>query len=89
MAQTRTTLLAALNVLLNLLTAVQATPKLVPRATGSLDTWLSSETSVALDGVLDNIGSSGAYTDGVSSGIVIASPSKVDPDCTSLLLLRP
>ncbi|OKL59128.1 Glucoamylase [Talaromyces atroroseus] len=67
---------------LNLLAVGQAAAafELVPRATGSLDTWLTSETSVALDGVLDNIGASGAFTEGVIEGLVIASPSKVDPD---------
>jgi glucoamylase len=46
-----------------------------------LDSWLATETSTALQGVLDNIGSGGANTAGVSSGFVIASPSKSNPDC--------
>ncbi|KAN0075811.1 Six-hairpin glycosidase-like protein [Elaphomyces granulatus] len=45
-----------------------------------LDSWLATETSTALQGVLDNIGSGGANTAGVSSGFVIASPSKSNPD---------
>jgi glucoamylase len=73
--------LAALNLL-----AVTQAAKFVPRATGSLDTWLASETSIALNGVLDNIGSSGAFTEGISSGVVVASPSQVDPDCKSSLV---
>lgn len=51
------------------------------RATGSLDTWLATETSVARQGILDNIGSSGAYAASAKSGIVVASPSTNTPDC--------
>lgn len=53
----------------------------VPRATGSLDSFLSSETPIALQGLLDNIGPDGAFTAGARPGIVIASPSKSDPNC--------
>ncbi|KAJ5691682.1 hypothetical protein N7488_012417 [Penicillium malachiteum] len=53
---------------------------LTPRATSSLDTWLASETTVARTGILDNIGSSGAYAASAKSGIVIASPSTDSPD---------
>ncbi|KAJ5369544.1 hypothetical protein N7509_014156 [Penicillium cosmopolitanum] len=61
--------------------AVLAAPQLAPRATGSLDAWLASETAVAREGILDNIGSSGAYAKSSGSGIVIASPSTDSPDC--------
>ncbi|EEA23089.1 glycoside hydrolase 15 protein [Talaromyces marneffei ATCC 18224] len=72
-----TTALAALN----LLTLVQgAAVQFAPRASGSLDTWLASETPVALQGVLNNIGSSGAFTEGADAGSVLASPSKADPN---------
>ena len=50
------------------------------RATGSLTSWLSSESSVALAGVLANIGSSGSRASGARPGIVVASPSKSNPD---------
>ncbi|KAJ5799088.1 CAZyme family GH15 and CBM20 [Penicillium psychrosexuale] len=61
--------------------AVVAAPQiLVPRATGSLDTWLVSETAVAKQGILDNIGSAGAYAATAKPGIVVASPSTSDPD---------
>ncbi|CAI7588878.1 unnamed protein product [Penicillium pancosmium] len=59
---------------------VLAAPQLAPRATGSLDTWLASETAVAREGILGNIGSSGAYAKSSGSGIVIASPSTDSPD---------
>ncbi|KAL4919494.1 Six-hairpin glycosidase-like protein [Aspergillus aurantiobrunneus] len=57
-----------------------ATPLLDPRATGSLDTWLATETPIALNGVLNNIGSGGAYAASADPGIVIASPSTSGPD---------
>jgi glucoamylase len=55
----------------------------IPRATGSLDSFLATETPIALQGLLNNIGPSGTFTAGVSPGIVIASPSKSDPNCKS------
>ena len=64
--------------------AAVAAPQLAARATGSLDTWLASETTVARQGILDNIGSSGAYAASASPGIVIASPSTSSPDCKGL-----
>lgn len=57
-----------------------AAPQLSPRAT-SLDSWLSSETTFSLNGILANIGSSGAYSKSAASGAVIASPSTSNPDC--------
>ena len=59
-----------------------AAPKLVSRA--NLDTWLDSETTFSLNGILDNIGASGAYAQSAKPGIVIASPSTSNPDCTSI-----
>jgi glucoamylase len=64
-------------------TVLAAPQMLAPRATGSLDTWLASETTVARTGILDNIGSGGAYAATVKSGIVLASPSTDSPDCES------
>jgi glucoamylase len=60
--------------------AVLAAPQLAPRATDSLDTWLASEVPFAKEGILDNIGSDGAYAKSSKSGIVIASPSTSNPD---------
>ncbi|KAJ5212773.1 uncharacterized protein N7498_004419 [Penicillium cinerascens] len=60
--------------------AVLAAPHLEARATGSLDTWLASETSVARQGILHNIGASGVYAASAKPGIVIASPSTDNPD---------
>lgn len=51
------------------------------RATGSLDSWLTSESPVAQEGVLNNIGAKGVKVPGASAGVVVASPSKVNPNC--------
>lgn len=47
----------------------------------ALNTFVSSEKIVALQAVLNNIGSDGVLVPAAASGLVIASPSKVDPDC--------
>lgn len=54
---------------------------LEPRATGSLDSFIATESPIALQGVLNNIGADGADASGASAGVVVASPSKSDPDC--------
>lgn len=51
------------------------------RATDSLASFIASEGPIALQGVLNNIGSGGALAPGVEAGLVVASPSKADPDC--------
>lgn len=55
---------------------------LLPGASSSdsLTSWLSSELPIALQGVLDNIGASGSNVSEVSQGIVVASPSRSNPD---------
>lgn len=50
------------------------------RATGSLASWLASQSPIALQGVLDNIGSNGSKVAGASPGVIVASPSKTNPD---------
>lgn len=49
----------------------------------TLESWIASESAVAYTNILENIGSDGTDASGASSGIVIASPSKSDPDCKS------
>ena len=51
------------------------------RATGSLASFIATEGPVALQGVLNNIGSRGSLAPGVEVGLVVASPSKANPDC--------
>ena len=47
----------------------------------SLDSFVTSETTVAINGVLANIGADGSKAQGAAAGIVVASPSKTSPDC--------
>lgn len=70
--------------LLSLLWAVLAEPQSplqTPRATGSLEAWIATESPYALQALLDNIGADGAKVKGAAAGIVVASPSKNEPDC--------
>lgn len=60
--------------------ALPAQDVLEPRATGSLGSWLAAESPIALQGILANIGANGAKVAGVSTGVVVASPSKTNPD---------
>ncbi|KAJ5129144.1 uncharacterized protein N7515_005183 [Penicillium bovifimosum] len=53
---------------------------LAPRSTGALDAWLASETTVARQGILDNIGSAGFHAKSAKAGVVVASPSTSNPD---------
>ncbi|KAI5466885.1 putative glucoamylase GMY1 [Mariannaea sp. PMI_226] len=46
----------------------------------NVDDFVDTETPIALEQLLCNIGSSGCHSSGVNSGLVIASPSKSDPD---------
>lgn len=52
-------------------------------AATDLDEFITRQRGVALQSALNNIGPNGALAQGASAGIVVASPSKVDPDCTS------
>jgi hypothetical protein len=73
--------LSALPVLLGAVFALPSPENIQERATGSLASWLSSENTVALQGVLANIGASGSKASGASAGVVVASPSKTNPNC--------
>ena len=46
-----------------------------------LQEFIDSESTVTLNGVLANIGPSGVRVPGAESGIVVASPSRANPDC--------
>ena len=50
-------------------------------ATASLASFIASEGPIALQGVLNNIGSGGALAPGVEAGLVVASSSRANPDC--------
>jgi hypothetical protein len=48
-----------------------------------LDAFIAREREIALQGALDNIGPNGAKVPGAHAGLVVASPSKVNPNCAS------
>nr|OQO23104.1 hypothetical protein B0A51_07456 [Rachicladosporium sp. CCFEE 5018] len=53
--------------------------QLEARATSTLASWLASEGPVALQGILNSLGSNGSKAQGVGDGILVASPSTTDP----------
>ncbi|PLB48539.1 putative glucan 1,4-alpha-glucosidase [Aspergillus steynii IBT 23096] len=69
----------ALNLLLALVSPSLAIPSLSPRQS-SLDTWLTQEAEISRTAILNNIGADGAWVPGARAGVVIASPSRNDPD---------
>ena len=56
------------------------------RSPSSLENFIAFEGPVALRAILNNTGFRGAVTPGVEAGLVIASPSKANPDCQCLSL---
>jgi glucoamylase len=46
-----------------------------------LNSFVTSEKAIALQGALNNIGPNGSMVLGAGAGFVVASPSKVNPDC--------
>lgn len=62
---------------------VQGLPaeRIVSRATGSLDSWISTESPLSRQLLLANIGSDGFNDRGAASGLVVASPSDTNPNC--------
>lgn len=65
-----------------LFTGTQATPlgDLESRQT-TIDAFIKAQTTVSVNGILANIGGGGSKAPGVSAGIVVASPSRTNPDC--------
>lgn len=55
-----------------------------PRQT-SLETFIKNQAEISIKGVIANIGGGGSKAQGVSAGIVVASPSKSNPDCKQTL----
>jgi glucoamylase len=47
----------------------------------SVDSFIATESPIALTDLLCNIGAAGTCAAGASSGIVIASPDKTNPNC--------
>jgi glucoamylase len=52
----------------------------------SVDSFIATESPIALADLLCNIGSAGACASGADSGIVVASPDKTNPDCTAPMI---
>lgn len=46
-----------------------------------LDSYVTAERAIALQGALNNIGPNGSEVPGAGSGFVVASPSMVNPNC--------
>lgn len=59
----------------------QSIPALAEKRQSSLDTWTSSESTIAINDVLANIGSDGSKVSGAAAGVVVASPSQSNPNC--------
>lgn len=47
----------------------------------AVDSFIETETPIAWEKLLCNIGSDGCAASGAASGAVVASPSKEEPDC--------
>lgn len=79
------------NILTLALLVPAAVSSVVPpsRRQSTLSGFIESESTVALKGVLNNIGTNGSGASGASAGIVVASPSRSNPDCTWLMHTPP
>jgi len=53
-----------------------------------LTSFIAAERAIALQGALNNIGPNGSAVPGAGAGFVVASPSKVNPDCKFFLILN-
>ncbi|KZL81139.1 glycosyl hydrolase family 15 [Colletotrichum incanum] len=49
-------------------------------AAADVDEFITQQRGIALEGTLNNIGLNGSFVRGASAGIVVASPSKAEPD---------
>ncbi|KAF2128682.1 carbohydrate-binding module family 20 protein [Dothidotthia symphoricarpi CBS 119687] len=64
-----------------LLSSANASPvESQARALATIDQFVKTQTTVSINGVLANIGTDGSKAQGVPAGIVLASPSRSDPD---------
>lgn len=70
-----------------LLSGTQATPTVNhQKRQSSLDTFIKAQADISIKGVLANIGTDGSKAKGVPAGIVVASPSRTNPDCKYISL---
>ena len=61
--------------------ACPTVPPSCPRGSSAIDGFIDTEKIVALEQLLCNIGPDGCNAAGAAPGVVVASPSKSDPDC--------
>jgi hypothetical protein len=80
-----TTLLLALPATLIFTATVHGSPTkhLIERAL--IDDFIDTQRERSMTGVLDNLGPVGSKATGAPAGILVASPSRTDPNCMSLL----
>lgn len=52
----------------------------LPQAKG-LDAFVEKQRAISLQGVLNNIGPDGSLVPGAAAGVIVASPSTVNPNC--------
>lgn len=57
-----------------------------PTGSSAIDEYIEAERIVALEQLLCNIGDDGCNAAGADPGVVVASPSKSDPDCMVLCI---
>lgn len=62
------------------------TPSLQNTKREAIDNFIATESPVALQGVLNNVGANGGKVPGAASGVVVASPSQSNPDCECRLM---
>lgn len=53
---------------------------ILSRQSTDLDSFIFNQSPIAFQGILNNIGANGSLVQGASSGVVVASPTREDPD---------
>lgn len=51
----------------------------------TIDAFIQAQSTISINGVLANIGGGGNKAPGVPAGIVVASPSRSNPDCKYMM----
>jgi glucoamylase len=64
-----------------LFVGAQSTPLVSQKRQASIDSFVQTQAAISINAVLANIGTDGSKAQGVPAGIVVASPSRSDPDC--------
>jgi glucoamylase len=52
-----------------------------PNAANDIDAFIEKQRAISLQGALDNIGPNGSRVEGAAAGVIVASPTKDDPNC--------